>query len=214
MGANQSDPHAGQPIETAGAPPRAATAAVVMLHGRGSTASVILRLVDEIYRRGVIYVAPQAAGRRWYPRSAYAPPEANEPWFGSARSLVSRALETAADAGISPERTLLFGFSQGGCLASEFVARNPRRYGGLVALSASLMGPETGRYGGTVDGTPAFFGCSDDDPYVPGERVRESAATFERLGAAASYRLYEELGHAINDDEIRRVQESIDGLVR
>lgn len=207
------NPHEGHPIETAGAPPQAADAAVIMLHGRGSTAQNVLGLIDEFLHHGVMYLAPQAAHNSWYPRSGYVPFEDNEPWFSSALDQVSGAIDIAADAGIAPERTLLFGFSQGGCLASEFVARNPRRYGGLVVLSGSLLGPETGtNYEGSIDGTPVFLGCSSEDPYVAAERVHDSERVFERLGGDVTSRLYDQLGHAINDDEIRVVNTFIERL--
>ncbi|ELZ81509.1 phospholipase/carboxylesterase [Haloferax larsenii JCM 13917] len=209
----KADPHHSQPIETAGAPPQAADAAVVLLHGRGSTARNILTLIDEFLHHGVMYLAPQAAGKTWYPRAAYAPFEDNEPWFSSALDRVSEALQVAADAGVPPERTLILGFSQGGCLASEFVARNPRRYGGLVVLSGSLPGPETGQdRDGSIDGTPVFLGCSSEDPYVDSERIHDSARVFERLGGDVDSRLYDELGHAINDDEVQMINSFIEQL--
>jgi phospholipase/carboxylesterase len=211
---DSDDPHRGQPIETAGAPPQAAAAAVIMLHGRGSTAQQILRLVDEFYHHGVVYLAPQAARNRWYPRSGYGPIADNEPWFSSALSQVSTAVEMATDLGIGPERVLLFGFSQGACLASEFVARSPRQYGGLIALSGSLLGSETGtEYTGSLAGAPVFFGCSTDDPYVAAERIRESQTVFERLDGEVTARFYDNLGHAINDDEIEMTNTFIERLV-
>lgn len=211
---SSENPHEGQPIETAGAPPEAAEAAVVLLHGRGSTAQSILTLIDEFLHHGVMYLAPQAATSSWYPRSAFAPIEENEPWLSAAIGRVSAAIETAAAADVLPERTLLLGFSQGGCLAGEFVARNPRRYGGLVVLSGSLPGPERTRDdSATIDGTPVFFGCSADDPYVPAERVHASVRVFERLDGDVRYRLYDGLGHAINDDEVQTVNSFIERLV-
>lgn len=208
-----TDPHGGQPVETAGAPLQAADAAVVLLHGRGSTARYFLRLIDEFLHHGVLYLAPQAAGSSWYPRPVDAPVEENEPWLSSALGRVSSALETAATAGVPPERTLLLGFSQGGCLAGEFVARDPRRYGGLVVLSGSLLGPAIADYEGSVDGTPVFLGCSEDDPHVRAERVRDSADAFERLGGDVRYRLYDGSGHAINDDEIGTIDRFVGRLV-
>lgn len=208
------NPHEGQPIETSGAPPQAAEAAVIMLHGRGSTAKHVLRLSDEFYHHGVVYLAPQAAGSSWYRRSAFDPDEADDPWFSSALDRVAAALAEAEAVGVDPERTLLFGFSQGGCLASEFVARNPHRYGGLAVLSGSLLGPETGAaYEGDLDGTPVFLGCSDDDPSVSAERVRQSARVFKGLGGDVTDRLYDDLGHAINDDEVQMVDSMVSQLV-
>jgi phospholipase/carboxylesterase len=210
---SREDPHRGQPIETAGAPPKVAETAVVMLHGRGSTAQSILALIDEFLQHGVMYLAPQAAHNSWYPRSGYAPLEDNEPWFSSALDHVARAIDVAADTGISPEQTLLLGFSQGGCLASEFVARNPRQYGGLVVLSGSLLGEETREeYEGSINGTPVFLGCSSDDPYVAAEQVNDSAELFERLGGDVTSKLYDGLGHAINDDEIQTINTFIERL--
>ena len=209
-----SNPHEGQPIETAGAPPEVAEAAVILLHGRGSSAGHILRLIDEFLHHGVMYLAPQAAHRSWYPRSVTAPVEENEPWLSSALDRVSGALEIAEDAGIPPKRTLLFGFSQGGCLAAEFVSRHPRRYGGLLVLSGCLLGSDAQtRTNGSLEDTPVFFGCSTDDPYVAAERVRESAAVFERHDGAVSHQLYEGLGHEINDDEIRMTNQFIENLL-
>lgn len=118
-------PHREQPIETAGAPPQAAEAAVILLYGRGSTARAILRHIDDLYHHGVMYLAPQAARNRWYPHSGYAPFERNEPWFSSALERVAAAVDEAAAVDIPPEKILYFGFSQGACLGCEFVARKP-----------------------------------------------------------------------------------------
>lgn len=89
---------------------------------------------------GVALLAPQAARNTWYPNSFLAPVEGNEPGRTSGLRAVADAVERANDAEIPTERVLVLGFSQGGCLATEFVARNPRRYGGVVALSGGLIG--------------------------------------------------------------------------
>ena len=57
-----------------------------------------------------------------------------------------------------------------------------------------------------------FLGRSTDDPHVPAERGHESERTFERLGGNVESRLYEGLGHAINDDEVRMINSLIDRL--
>ena len=207
-------PHQGQPIETAGTPQQAAEAAVVTLYGRGSTAKQILRLVDEINHHGVAYLAPQAANNTWYPHSGFAPFEDNEPWFSSALDHVSSALEMAADAGVAPERTILLGFSQGGRLASEFVARNARRYGGLVVLSGSLLGPEpTDDYVGSIDCTPVFLGCGTDDSWVAAERAHETAHVLDEIGGNVTKQLYEGMGHSIDDDEVQVINTFIEQLI-
>jgi len=195
--------HADQQTLTAGADPEDATAGVVMIHGRGATARSILSLAGEFDADGVAYLAPQAAGRTWYPNSFMADIESNEPQLTSALRRVGETVETLTDAGVPAERVVLVGFSQGACLASEFVARNARRYGGLAALSGGVIGPEgTPRdYDGDLDGTPAFVGCSDSDPHIPLDRVHETTAVLEELGADVTERIYPDMPHTINADE-------------
>lgn len=200
----ENDPHAGQPVLLAGEPLGRAHAAMVMLHGRGATAHDMLALASELPVPGFAFVAPQAARNTWYPNSFLARLASNEPELTSALTAVGAALARLADAHIPIERTVLLGFSQGACLALEYAARHAMRLGGIVGLSGGLIGPDgTPRdYGGTFAGTPTFLGCSDDDPHIPARRVEESAELFRALGAEVTLRLYHDLGHTVNDDEL------------
>ena len=207
----RDDPHAGQPIRTAGTPLAEARAAVIMVHGRGASAESILSLAPAVGAPGVAFLAPQAGGsqgRQWYPLSFMAPIERNEPGITSGLRAIGRVLAQVAAAGIPPEQTLFLGFSQGACLASEFVARNARRYGGLAVLSGALIGPDhTPRnYPGSLDGTSVFLGCSDVDSHIPAVRVEDSAEVLRRLGGEVTMRLYPGMGHLVNDDEIEAVR--------
>jgi predicted esterase len=189
---------------------------MVLVHGRGGSAEGILSLVEELWHPAFAYLAPQAAGNSWYPFSFLAPLAENEPQLSAALGTIGEILEHVAGSGVPPERTILLGFSQGACLALEFAARNAQRYGGVVGLSGGLIGPEgTSRaYPGSMAGTPVFLGCSDVDPHIPAARVVESAEVMERLGAEATYRLYANLGHTVNRDELRFVQSMMNGLGR
>ncbi|WP_435067724.1 alpha/beta hydrolase [Haloplanus sp. C73] len=189
---------------TAGTDPESAEAAVLLLHGRDATAETILGMASELHRPGLTFLAPQAPDGSWYPQSALAPAESNEPQLSASLATVEGTLSRAQDVGIPTDRTLLLGFSQGACLASEFAARNPTRYGGVVALSGGLLGDvvDAEAYDGDLSRTPAFFGCSDDDPHVPEERVHASVDVYERLGADVTARIYEGVGHSVTEDEL------------
>ena len=210
----EDDPHAGQPVGTAGAALDDADAAVVLVHGRGATAESMLEMAGEFAADGVAYLAPQAEGRTWYPNSFLEAIETNEPSLSSALALVEDVLARAGDAGIPTDRTALVGFSQGACLSSEYVARNAERYGGLAALSGGLIGPEgTPReYDGDLDGTPVFLGCSDVDPHIPVERVHETRDVLAELGADVTERIYEGMGHGVNEEELEYVAKLVAGL--
>jgi phospholipase/carboxylesterase len=209
------DPHAGQPVLTAGAAPARAKAAVLLVHGRGASAADILTLADEFEQPGVAYWAPQAAGGTWYPNRFMEPLESNEPWLSAALGKLGAVLAQIEAAGIPPEKTVLLGFSQGACLATEFGARHARRYGGLVGFSGGLIGPEgTPRdYAGSLAGTPVFLGCSTMDPHIPAGRVEESAEVLGRLGGSVTTRLYPQMGHTVNQDEVKWVKGLLGELV-
>jgi phospholipase/carboxylesterase len=201
-------PHQGQPLLDSGVALSDASVVVILLHGRGASARSILSLGDELSMPDVAYLAPQATRRSWYPESFMAPIEQNEPALSSALQVVSDTIGTVTDAGLSEEEVVLLGFSQGACLATEYVARHPQRYGGVVGLSGGLIGPEGTDfdYDGTLDGTPVFLGCSDQDPYIPLERVEETADVLRGMSATVTKRIYEGMGHTTNEDEIQHIR--------
>ena len=197
-------PHQEQPVLEAGAPLADARAAMILLHGRGASAQGMLALADELGVPDVAYRAPQAARRSWYPQSFTAPFEENEPDLSAALRVIDDLIDQLCETNVTEEQIVLLGFSQGACLATEYAARHPQRYGGVVGLSGGLIGPEdtTFDYDGTLDGTPVFLGCSDQDPYIPLERVEETAEVLRHLGATVTKRIYEGMGHTTNEDEL------------
>ncbi len=200
---DRRDPHAGQPVLTAGPAPADARLTMILLHGRGAPADDILSLGLGLRLDDVALLAPQAAHFTWYPYSFLRPIEENEPDLSSALGVLSRLVDECSRQDVEPDRIALLGFSQGACLALEFAARHARRYAGVFGLSGGLIGPRgTPRdYAGSLDGTPLFLGCSDVDPHIPLARVHESADVFRRLGADVDERIYEGMGHTVNADE-------------
>jgi predicted esterase len=176
----------------------------LLIHGRGASAESILSLYDELGAEGFAAIAPQAAGGTWYPHSFLAPLDSNQPYLDSALGRLDSLVDDLLARDISSERIILLGFSQGACLTSEFVARHPRRYGAVIALTGGLIGPPgTSRnYPGSLAGTPVFLGASDPDPHVPFERVKETEAVLSRMGAKVELRRYPGMPHTINDDEL------------
>lgn len=206
---NIPDPHGKQPVLHYGAPLEQANAAMVMLHGRGASAQDILSLAREFGEIKLFaFLAPQAANATWYPYRFLEPTERNEPFLTSALLTVERVVRKIAEANIPHERILLLGFSQGACLALEYAARRAQRYGGIVGLSGGLIGPDgTPRnYAGAFHQTPVFLGCSDTDFHIPRERVVETAEIFSLMGADVTMRLYPNMDHTVNAEEIEFVR--------
>lgn len=201
---------------TAGSAPEESTAAVILIHGRGASAASILRLSEELMLPNVHFVAPEATANSWYPHTFLRPVEQNEPWLSSALQVVADLLGDLERAGIDPSRVILSGFSQGACLATEFAARHPRRYGGVVALSGGLIGETVPLqdYSGDLEGTPGFVGCSDVDAHIPLERVDLTADLLRELGGEVTRRIYPGMGHTVNEDELAHFRAMIDRLTK
>jgi len=201
------DPHYDQPVRRTGPDPAAARLVVVAVHGRGASAADILSLAAELDLPDVAFVAPEAAGRTWYPYSFLAPMADNQPYLDSALALLDRIVGDLRGR-VAPERIGLMGFSQGACLSLEFAARHASRFAMVAGLSGGLIGPSgTPRdYNGSMNGTPVFLGCSDVDPHIPLARVKETTEVFGRLGAAVDERIYPRMGHLVNEDELDAVK--------
>ena len=205
-------PHGGQRVLMGGAPHDSARGGLVAIHGRGACAEDIFALAKEVVPPDIAILAPQAAGNTWYPYRFLEPTERNEPYLSSALQVVADLIAQLGEHGIPSQRVALLGFSQGACLALEATARNPQRYAGVIGFSGGLIGPPGTAFDfvGSLDGTPVFIGSSDVDPHIPKERVEESAAALDRLGAAVDVRLYPGMGHTVNRDELEAARSILD----
>lgn len=210
-----TDTRGGQPVESAGPAPEQAEAVLVLLHGRGGTAASILSLYDQFQSPTLAAIAPQAAESSWYPHSFLAPLSSNQPFLDSAIRWLESIVAGLIGQGIPSNRIALLGFSQGACLALEFIARHPRQYGAVLGLTGGLIGPPgTPRdYPGSLDGTPVFLGTSDPDPHVPFERVRETEDVLSKMGAVVEVRRYPGMPHTINEDEIAASRNLLEGMI-
>lgn len=208
--------HLQQPVLSLGAPFKDAQQVMILFHGRGASAESILTLAADFDAPNTHYLAPQANESRWYPYSFLSPLERNEPDLTHALERVDMLVNRLLSSGKTLDQIVLAGFSQGACLASEYVIRNPRRYGGLVVLSGGWIGPEntTRTSDADLDGMPVFIGCSDIDQFIPESRVRETADLFESMNASVELQIYSGMGHTINADEISRVSNLLKQAVK
>jgi len=206
-------PHAGQPVLQAGTPLATAHAAMLLVHGRGASAADIMTVGQELMHPDFAYLAPQAAGNAWYPNPFTARIESNEPYFSSAISVLEDVLARITEH-VPHERVILVGFSQGACLALEFAARHAQRFGGVVGFSGGLIGPDgTPRdYPGSFQGTPIFIGCSDVDPHIAKARVLEAGDVLKRMGAAVTVKLYPNMAHTVNADELHSAAQIVEAV--
>lgn len=186
-----------------GLPLAQARGALLLIHGRGSCAEDIAGLAGSLPAEGLAVLAPSAENGEWYPRRFLAPLAQNEPQLSGALAVIGGLVAEIQAAGIAPGRIGLAGFSQGACLALEYAARAPRRYGLVAGLSGALIGPpDTVRPAGDLAGTPVLLGCAERDAHIPIEFVEKSAATLSGLGAEVTKQVFPGGAHTVFPAEI------------
>jgi phospholipase/carboxylesterase len=175
-----------------------------MLHGRGANAGGISNLAEELALKDPAILAPMATRSSWYPYGFLSPVEDNQPALDSALSLIDGIVEDIRFAGLPFNMIYFFGFSQGACLALEYAARNPRRYGGVIALTGGLIGEQLAnyKYSGDFEQMPVLITAGDPDPHVPLNRVLESVEILEGMNANVTLRVFKGRAHTIQQEEI------------
>lgn len=182
----------------------------------------MLAFAETLASPDIAYLAPAAAGRSWWPASFLAPIEANEPGLSSGLGFLDGLVERLEGDGFGPDRIVIMGFSQGACLALEYVARSGRPFRGVVGLSGGLVGtgdaagpprdelygytPKQFAYDARLAGASVYLGCHERDPHIPLARVRESAAVFNRLGASVRVEILPGAGHGVVEEEVRALR--------
>jgi predicted esterase len=195
----------GHQLLVAGTPLAAAAKVALLVHGRHASAEVILPLAERLATPGVCFLAPSAETGSWYPGLFMGPIAANEPFLSRSLDRLGAILHALDALGFAVETEIaLTGFSQGACLVLEYAARHPRRYAGILGFTGGLIGPDPMRRQekGDFDGTQVFIGCSERDPFIPAQRVVETAAHLKAHGAKVTTRFYPGSDHVITDDQI------------
>lgn len=224
--AHPNDPHLNCPLHFAGTPLKDARLVVLAAHGRYGVSGDILKLAEQVNVPHVAWVAPQAGDRSWWGETFLAPLAMNEPGLSSALKRFSMIMDDLAQLGFGPDKVILVGFSQGACLILEHVARYPRLWRGVVAMSGALLGtsvrtespceslnghfPKKFDYDCSLTGIQIHLGCHLDDQVIPIARVRKSETVLTDLGATVS--LCEEQGrmHGIIPDDIKAIRTLIE----
>lgn len=190
-----------------------AQGAVILLHGRGSSAKDITKLGDAIGATDAALLAPQARNHHWYPRRFLEPIALNEPWLTSALATIDALVNEALAVGIPTERIAIAGFSQGGCLSLEYAARNPRRYAFIASISGALMGPtDIARECGDLLRTPVLVGCAESDAHIPLENVEHSTVALDALNADVTKLIFPGAAHHVFPAEIEWLKKQMAGL--
>ena len=189
----------------------AADRVLVLLHGRGSTGRGILGLQDYLEITNAWVIAPQASQNTWYPYSFMNAVEDNEPALGSALTMLDELFDFIKKEGFINNQVYIVGFSQGACLALEYIATRGGAYGGVVAFTGGLIGKslQEGRYTESLENTPVLICTGDHDPHVPLIRVEETRQHLIKQHAKVQIEVYPDKPHSISADELLLANQTI-----
>ena len=168
---------------------------LVLLHGRGADEHDLFPLLDVLDpERRLIGVTPRGplalppGGAHWYVvrEIGFPDPATFLPTF----ELGSRYLdELAAETGISPERTVIGGFSQGAVMSYALgLAQRRPRPAALVALSGFVPTVPGFELDLAAPLPPVAIGHGTFDPIMDVAWARRAKETLERAGATVVYR--------------------------
>jgi predicted esterase len=196
--ARAGDPHAQTRFVRLGPDPGQARLAAVLVHGRDQDDELTRDLATRLALDDVSYVLPVAAQRSWYPGRYFDPLDALEPHLGGALAAIDRAIGAA---GVSDERLVLAGFSQGACLVAEYLARRgPRQFHGAAILTGSLLGTPAERAEPAIGpGLRMAFASSRYDDWIPLADALDTAERFRRAGAVVAVSELDDRVHHISD---------------
>lgn len=171
--------------------------ALILLHGRGGSAEDIATLTTNL-KTPVYTVIPEAVSRTWYPERFLVAQAENQPDLDSAIDLITKLFTHLETLGIKKEDTVIAGFSQGACLASEYIKRYPAKYGGVCIMSGGLIGSDAEAAtlpAASLLGTPIYIGCDKADTHIPLPRVEATAQVLSQAGGVVGLEVFTDYGH-------------------
>ena len=188
------------------------TSVVVFLHGYGADGADLLGLAEPLapHLPDTVFIAVDAptrsmanpAGFQWFPI----------PWIdGSSEAAAAEGLmhsaklvdafidRVLADEGLTPDRLVLFGFSQGTMMSLHVAPRRSDPVAGIVAFSGRLMFPEAlGE--DALSHPPILLVHGDADDVVPFAEMQVAGEALQAAGFQVFGHVMEGTGHGIAPD--------------
>ena len=200
--------------------------AVIWLHGLGADGHDFEPIVPALgLGAPVRFVFPNAPVRRvtinggmpmraWYDVFGWGRnvPEDSTGIRASAAA-VTRLIDREVERGIPSEHVVLAGFSQGGAIALHTALREPRRLGGVLALSTylPLAGSLAAERAPANAAVPIFMAHGTDDAVLPIALAESSRRALESQGYVVDWRVYP-MGHTVTMDEVAAISAWLSAL--
>lgn len=194
---------------------------VVFLHGYGADGHDLID-IGRIWAPAMpdtAFVAPHApdrhpdvpTGRQWFPLSAVDPARLRDGVVGAAPALDAFLDDELARLGLTDDRLVLVGFSQGTMMALHVGPRRANRIAGIVGYSGLVPGPEHLK-GEMRHAPPVLLVHGAEDPLIPAMASMAAQRVLGEAGFQVEWHIRPGLQHGIDQkgldlgaDFVRRV---------
>ena len=201
-------------------PSRPAQAAIIWLHGLGADGfdfAPVPRQLDLPEEPSIRWVFPHAPSipvtlnmgqvmPAWYDIASLESRDHDDAGIKRSSRAVRGLISHQIESGISPEKIVLAGFSQGGAIALYTGLREKRPLAGILALSAYLLRPERldEEASQANRSTRIFQAHGTQDPVVQPHLGRSSCDTLKAAGWNVEWHEYA-IAHQVNLPELQDV---------
>lgn len=167
----------------------------------------MLDLAKGLELGGTRWLAPYAGRGLWYPGRYMDSRESNEPQLTRSVERTHWLVLDAAEGGrLGPEQIFIVGFSQGACLAVEYVLRHPTSVIAIVVFTGCLIGPPGTLWNTagnqSLKGLSVFLSGSDADEWIDPKRTEDTAQVLRLLGADVELHMYPGRPHIVSPQEL------------
>lgn len=192
-----------------GPEPDEAALIVILLHGRGASGDDIMGLSAEFDDEDICWLAPTSMNRSWYPDRFVERRSRNEPYLTISVEQIKGLVDQ-----FPTEKVILAGFSQGACLVSDILTRQPLKLAGAWIFSGGVIGheDELPELSGSLEGLPVTVSGSNQDPHIPLERMEWVAQRLRKMGAEVKSLHYDLNSHQIAKEEVELAKESLEKI--
>ncbi len=182
---------------------------VILLHGYGADGNDLFGIAQALapHLPNTAFRSPNAPercttnpmGYQWFPISWLDGSSEQEMAEGAERAkktLHAYLDEAMAEEGMTPDRTVIIGFSQGTMMSLDVTMRRDEAFAGLVGFSGRLIesdAPMTCK-------TPVLLVHGDQDPMVPVASIHEAREALEKADVPVLWHISEGVGHGIAPD--------------
>ncbi|MCJ8139628.1 alpha/beta hydrolase [Falsirhodobacter halotolerans] len=190
----------------------AARSMVMFLHGYGANGADLLGLADPLadHLPDTVFVAPNAPepcrnnpfGFQWFPipRLDGSTPDEMTDGFARAENGLNAFVDRCLTAeGVSADRLVLVGFSQGSMMALQIAPRRTEAMAGVVAFSGRLLNPER-LMSEVVVRPPVLLVHGDQDEMVPFDEMGLAGNALVAAGMETFGHVMKGTGHGIAPD--------------